>query len=119
MAGMDLVCGFPADRLTGWRWCTISSGSPSARAYLASARVISTRRRRPRDEQGEREPGQAFGEPGREADGPVLQAQAAEAGDQRDPGACQGGEVDLVAGVVLKVVQVDQGGLAEVVVGQV
>ena len=71
------------------------------------------------DEQGEREPGQAVGEPRRDADGPVLEAQPAEAVDQRDPGAGQRGDGEPVAGVVLKVAQVDQGGLAEVIVGQV
>jgi alpha/beta hydrolase fold len=38
---------FPAGRLTGWPWCMISSGPPSAWAYPASACVTSACRRRP------------------------------------------------------------------------
>jgi len=71
------------------------------------------------DDEGEREPCEAVGEPRRGADGPVLETQAAEAVDQRDPGVGQRGDVEPVAGVVLQVSQVDQGGLAEVVVDQV
>jgi hypothetical protein len=58
------------------------------------------------DEQGEREPDQALGEPGGEAEGPVQVAETAEAADQRGPGAGQRGDVNPVAGVVLQVPQV-------------
>ena len=44
--------------------------------------------------------------------------QAAEAGDGDDPGAGQRGDVQSIARVVLEVIQVDQGGRPEVVVGQ-
>jgi hypothetical protein len=43
---MGWACGFLAVRLTGGPWYTISGGPPSARACLAWACVISTRRRR-------------------------------------------------------------------------
>jgi hypothetical protein len=39
---MGRACGFPADRLTGWPWCTISSGSPSARVYVALRAALAT-----------------------------------------------------------------------------
>ena len=97
----------------------ISSGSPSASAYLAVGVGDLDPQAPAPDEEGEREPGQALGEPRREADRAVPVAQAAEAADQRDPGAGQRGDVHAVAGVVLQVPQVHQGGLAEVVVGQV
>jgi hypothetical protein len=71
------------------------------------------------DEQGEREPDQTLGEPGCEAEDPVQVAKTAEAADQRGPGTGQRGDVNPVAGVVLQVPQVHQGGLAEVVQGQV
>ena len=47
-----------------------------------------------------------------------MVAHAAEAGDDRDPGAGERRDVHAVAGVVLEVVQVHQRGLAEVVVGE-
>jgi hypothetical protein len=45
-------------------------------------------------------------------------AHTAEAGHRDDPSAGQGGNVKAIAGVVLQVVEVDQGGFAEVVVRQ-
>ena len=69
------------------------------------------------DEEGKREPGDAAGQPGREAEGAVRVPEAAEAADQRDPRAGQRGDVDAVAGVVLQVPQVRQGGLTKVVQG--
>src|SRR5260370_40102298 len=70
------------------------------------------------DEQGEREPGKALGEPRREADGPVPVAQAAETADQGAPGPGQRGDVDSVTGAGLQAHQSLQGGLAEAVEGQ-
>ena len=55
---------------------------------------------------------------GREGQGAVVVAHAAEAGDGDDPGARQRGDVQPVAGVVLEVLEIDQGGFGEVVVGQ-
>src|SRR6266542_1853441 len=48
----------------------------------------------------------------------VVVAHAAEAGDGGEPGACERGDVDAVAAVVLEVVKVDQRGFGEVVVGE-
>ena len=47
-----------------------------------------------------------------------MVAHAAEACDGGDPGPCQGGDVNAVAGVVLEVVEVHERRLAEVVVRQ-
>ena len=48
----------------------------------------------------------------------IVVAHASESVDRRDPAARQGGDVEAVAGVVLEVVEVDQGGLAEVREGE-
>ncbi len=47
-----------------------------------------------------------------------MVAHAAEPGDGDDPRAREGGDVQPVAGVVLQVLEVDQRGLCEIVVGQ-
>ena len=46
-------------------------------------------------------------------------AQAAEPGDRDEPGTGQRGEVETIGGVAREVVQVDEGRLAEVLVGEV
>jgi hypothetical protein len=61
---------------------------------------------------------QSLGKARGEAEGTGVVAHAAEAGDGDDPGAGERGDVEAVAGVVFEVVEVDQGGFAEVVVGQ-
>ena len=66
----------------------------------------------------EGEPGESLGQAGREAELAVVVAHPAESGDGGDPGAGQRGDVQAVAGVVLEVLEVHQGGLGEVVVGQ-
>ena len=71
------------------------------------------------DHDRERKPGDAVGQPRRERDRPVAVPQAAEAGDERDPGAGQRCDVHSVAGVVLKVIQVHERGLTQVVECQV
>jgi phage shock protein A len=78
---MGRACGFATLRLTGRPWCTISSGPPSARAYLSSARDLDPQAP---DHEAEREPKR---EPRRGADGLVRVVEAPEAAGQRDPGA--------------------------------
>ena len=68
--------------------------------------------------QAEGQAGESLGQARREAQHAVVVAHAAEAGDGGDPGARERGDVQAVAGVVLEVVEVDQGGLGEVVVGE-
>ena len=50
---------------------------------------------------------------GREAEHPVVVAHPAEAGQRRDPGAGQRGDVHAVAGVVLEVVEVESAASAK------
>ena len=71
------------------------------------------------EQETEREPGEALGEPRREADHAVPVAQSAESANQGDPGACQRGDVHAVARVVLEVPQVHQRCLAEIVEGEI
>src|SRR5262245_17754979 len=67
----------------------------------------------------EDEPVQALRQTGREADVAAPVPQPGEAADERDPGTGERGDVQAVARVVLKVVQVHQRCLAQVVEGQV
>ena len=53
-------------------------------------------------------------EPRVEAEVAVEVAQAAEAGDEREPGAAAGGDVDAVGRVAVRVEQVDGAGVDEV-----
>src|SRR5207249_2344957 len=66
----------------------------------------------------EGQPAQSLRQPRREAERAAMVAHAAEAGNRDDPRARQRGDVKTIARVVLEVAQVDQGSLAEVVVGQ-
>ena len=70
------------------------------------------------EEEAEVQAGELSREPGCEAERAVVLAHATEPGHRGDPGSGQGGQVDPVAGVVVDVIEVKHGGLAEVVVGQ-
>src|SRR5215204_7171597 len=70
------------------------------------------------EEEAEVQAGELSREPGCEAERAVVVAHATKPGHRGDPGAGQGGQVDPVTGVVVDVMEVQQGGLAEVVVGQ-
>ena len=66
----------------------------------------------------ERDAGQRLREAGREAERPAVVAKAAEAGERGDARPRERGDVNAVAGVVLEVVEVEQRGFGEIVVGQ-
>ena len=66
----------------------------------------------------ERQPREVFGQPRGEAERTVVVAHPAESGDGGDPRPGQRRDVQTVARVVFEVVQVQQRGLPEVVVGQ-
>src|SRR5215212_8924787 len=70
------------------------------------------------EEEAEGQAGELSREPGCEAKRAFVVAHATKAGNRGDPGSSQGGQVDPVAGVVVDVIEVQHGGLAEVVVGQ-
>src|SRR5690606_8993082 len=72
----------------------------------------------PSPQQREVQPPDPAGQPGGEGEDAAVVAHTAEAGDQGDPGTGERREVDAVAGVLVRVVQVDQGRLAQVVVRQ-
>src|SRR5262249_29073865 len=92
---------------------------PAVLQQVAGRRVVDLHPQAlPPDEEIERQPGDPLGQARREADRAVPVAQAREATDQRDPGAGQRCDMHAVAGVVLQVVQVHEGGLAQVVEGQ-
>src|SRR5215218_2877410 len=71
----------------------------------------------PLEQETEGQAGEPTREPGGEGEGTSVVAHAAEPGHRSDPGAGQRGQVNAVAGVVVEVGEVQQGGLAEVIVG--
>jgi len=71
----------------------------------------------PPEQETEGQTGEPPWEPGGEGEGTSVVAHAAEPGHSSDPGAGQRGQVNAVAGVVVEVGEVQQGGLAEVIVG--
>ena len=70
------------------------------------------------EEEAEVQAGELSREPGCEAQRAFVVAHATKAGNRGDPGSCQGSQVDPVASVVVDVIEVLHGALAEVVVGK-
>src|SRR5262245_37969730 len=94
-------------------------GGPVGQQVTGAGRADFDPQPLPAEHEAEGEAVEAFGQAGREADLPGRVPQAGEAADERDPGTGERGDVHAVTGVVLEVVQVHQGGLAQVVEGQV
>jgi len=69
--------------------------------------------------EAEGDPGQRIRDPRRQRDLALVSADPAEPPDHHHQGSAERGEVQAVAGVVMDVVQIEQRGLGEVVVGEV
>ena len=70
-------------------------------------------------QQAEAQPLELVGKAGRERERVAVVAHAAEAGDRDEPAPGQRRKMQSLGGVVREIVQVDEGGLAEVVVREV
>ncbi len=69
--------------------------------------------------QSEGQAGKRLRQARRKCQGLAIVAQTAEPGDRNQPGTCQRGEVEAVGCVAGQIVQIDEGGLTEVSVGQI
>ena len=116
--GSSSVSGVPAATVTTSPWWASSSGWPFEYLVRRLCCCHLDLEQAAVEGEAEGEALQPWRQSGREGELPVVVAHPAEAGHRRDPGTCKRRDVHAVDGVVLQVVEVHEGRLAEVVIGE-